>query len=49
MNILSPVPENNIRVISNIPGDILKSRCNTGINKTGGKFAPGVNGMSGEP
>jgi hypothetical protein len=35
-------PEINIRVISNfykIRGDIRKSRCTTGINDTGGKFA----------
>jgi hypothetical protein len=42
MNNLSPVPENNIRVISNILGDILISRCTTGINDTVGKVAIGT-------
>ncbi len=39
-------PENNTRVKSiffNIHGDIRKSRCTTGINDTGSKFANGVN------
>jgi hypothetical protein len=29
-----------------IRGDILKSRCTTGINDTGGKFATGISGIS---
>jgi hypothetical protein len=43
--IFSQAPENNIRVIQiflKIHGDILKSRCTTGINETGDKFATGV-------
>ncbi len=41
-----PAPEYPIRTVSNfskIRGDIRKSRCTTGINDTGGKFATGVN------
>ncbi len=29
-------------------GDIRKSRCTTGINDTGGKFATGVNNTAGK-
>jgi hypothetical protein len=31
-----------------IRGDIRESRCTTGINNTGGKFAPGVNDTGGK-
>jgi hypothetical protein len=31
-----------------ILGDILKSRCTTGINLTGGKFATGINDTGGK-
>jgi hypothetical protein len=40
-----PAPEYHIRTVLNfskIRGDIRKSRCTTGINDTGGKFAAGV-------
>ncbi len=43
--------ENNFRIISNffeIRGDIRKSRCTTGVNDTGGKFANGVNDTGGK-
>jgi hypothetical protein len=33
---------------SKIRGDIRKSRCTTGINDTGGKFATGVNDTGGK-
>ncbi len=39
-------PEYSINTVSNfskIRGNICKSRCTTGINNTGGKFATGVN------
>jgi hypothetical protein len=32
-----------IRIFSKIRKAVRKSRCTTGINDTGGKFAPGVN------
>jgi hypothetical protein len=44
-------PHNNISIISNffeIGGDICKSRCTTGVNDTGGKFAAGVNDAGGK-
>jgi|688.fasta_scaffold327102_1 hypothetical protein len=44
-----PSPENNIGVMSTLfCGDIRKSRCTSGINDTGGKFAPGVNHTCGK-
>jgi hypothetical protein len=33
----------SFQIFSKICGDIRKSRCTTGINDTGGKFAIGVN------
>jgi hypothetical protein len=44
--IFPQAPENNIKIsskFSKIRRDILKSRCTTGINDTGGKLATGVN------
>jgi hypothetical protein len=38
----------SIRIFSKIRGDILKSRCSTGVNDTGGKFATGVNDTGGK-
>ncbi len=35
-------------IFSKIRGDIRKSRCTTGINDTGGKFATGVNDTGGK-
>ncbi len=43
---IPPAPEYPIRAVSNflkIRGDIRNSRCTTGINDTGGKFATGAN------
>jgi hypothetical protein len=34
--------------VETILGDIRKSRCTTGINETGGKFATGVNDTGGK-
>jgi hypothetical protein len=39
-------PENNLRILSNFSD--LKSRCTTGINNTGVKFAAGVNYTGGK-
>ncbi len=36
------------RIFSKICGDIGKSRCTTGVNDTGGKFAAGVNDTGGK-
>jgi hypothetical protein len=36
------------RIFSEIRGDISESRCTTGINNTGGKFATGVNNTGGK-
>jgi hypothetical protein len=36
------------RIFSKIRGDIRESRCTTGINNTGGKFATGVNDIGGK-
>ncbi len=33
----------SFQIFSKIRGDIRKSRCTTGVNDTGGKFAAGVN------
>jgi hypothetical protein len=33
----------SFRIFSKIRGDIRKSRCTTGVNDTGGKFAAGIN------
>jgi hypothetical protein len=35
-------------MLSKICGDIRKSRCTTGINGTGGKFATGINDTGGK-
>ncbi len=37
----------SFRIFSKIRGDIRKSRCTTGVNDTGGKFATGVNNTGG--
>ncbi len=37
------IPLGPFQIFSKIRGDIRKSRCTTGINDTGGKFATGVN------
>jgi hypothetical protein len=37
------IPFRPFRIFSKIRGDIRESRCTTGINDTGGKFATGVN------
>jgi hypothetical protein len=37
------IPLGPFEIFSKIRGDIRKSRCTTGINDTGGKFAAGVN------
>jgi hypothetical protein len=36
------IPLGPFRIFSKIRGDICKSRCTTGVNDTGGKFAAGV-------
>ena len=36
------------RIFSKIIGDIRKSRCTTGVNDTGGKFATGINDTGGK-
>jgi hypothetical protein len=49
--IFPQAPENNIGIISNfvsILRDVRKSRCTTGINDTGGKFAAVVNYTGGK-
>ncbi len=38
----------SFRIFSKIRGDICKSRCTTGVNDTGGKFATGVNDTCGK-
>jgi hypothetical protein len=38
----------SFRIFSKILGDIRKSRCTTGVNDTGGKFATCVNDTGGE-
>jgi len=47
MNQFPPSPREShlgpFRIFSKIRGDIRKSRCTTGINDTGGKFATGLN------
>ncbi len=42
------VPLGPFRIFSKIRGDIRKSRCTTGVNDTGGKFATGVNDTGGK-
>jgi hypothetical protein len=41
------IPFRLFRIFSKIRGDICESRCTTGINNTGGKFATGVNDTGG--
>ncbi len=41
------IPLGPLGIFSKIRGDIRKSRCTTGINDTGGKFATGVNDIGG--
>jgi hypothetical protein len=46
-----PAPEYSSRIISNflkILEDTCKSRCTTGLNDTGGKFATGINDTGGK-
>ncbi len=38
----------SFRIFSKIRGDIRKSRCTTGVNDTGGKFAAGINETGGK-
>ncbi len=49
---VSPQPQSiafrPFRIFSKIRGDIRESRCTTGINDTGGKFATGVNDTGGK-
>jgi hypothetical protein len=46
---VSPQPQSILFQIFSVLGDIRKSRCTTGINYTGGKFAPGgVNDTGGK-
>ncbi len=49
---VSPTPQSipfrPFRIFSKIRGDIRESRCTTGINDTGGKFATGVNDTGGK-
>ncbi len=49
---VSPQPQSialgPFQIFSKICGDIRKSRCTTGINDTGGKFATGVNDTGGK-
>ncbi len=45
---LQSIPLRPFQIFSKIRGDIRKSRCTTGINNTGGKFAPGVNDTGGK-
>ncbi len=42
------IPLGPFRIFSKIRGDIRKSRCTTGVNDTGGKFATGVNDIGGK-
>jgi hypothetical protein len=42
------IPLAPFQIFSKIPGEIRKSRCTTGINDTGGKFATGVNDTGGK-
>jgi hypothetical protein len=42
------IPLGTFRIFSKIRGDIRKSRCTTGINDTGGKFATAVNDTGGK-
>jgi hypothetical protein len=42
------IPLGPFRIFSKNRGDIRKSRCTTGINDTGGKFANGVNETCGK-
>ncbi len=48
---VSPQPQSitigPFRIFSKIRGDIRKSRCTTGVNDTGGKFATGINDTGG--
>ncbi len=52
MNQFLPNPQSSplglFQIFSKIPRDIRKSRCTTGINNTGGKFATGVNDAGGK-
>jgi hypothetical protein len=43
------IPLGLFRFFSKIRGDMRKSRCTTGINDTGGKFATSVNNTGGQP
>jgi hypothetical protein len=42
------IPLGPFRIFSKIRGDIRKSRCTTGVNDTGGKFATDVNDTGGK-
>jgi hypothetical protein len=42
------IPLGPFQIFSKIRGDIRMSRCTTGINDTGGKFATGVNDTGGK-
>jgi hypothetical protein len=42
------IPIRPFQIFSKIRGDIRESRCTTGINDTGGKFASGVNDTGGK-
>ncbi len=42
------IPLRQFKIFSKIRGDICKSRCTTGINNTGGKFATSVNDTGGK-
>ncbi len=42
------IPFRPFRIFSKIRGDIRESRCTTGVNDTGGKFATGVNDAGGK-
>ncbi len=52
MNQFPPQPRSialgPFRIFSKIRGDNCKSRCTTGINDTGGKFATGINNAGGK-
>jgi hypothetical protein len=52
MNQFPPPPQSitfrSFRIFSKIRGDIRESRCTTGINDTGSKFATGVNDTGGK-
>jgi hypothetical protein len=45
---LQSIPLGPFRICSKIRGDIRKSKCTTGVNDTGGKFATGVNDTGGK-